>query len=228
MKSLLAFLSVLAVCSLAGCTSHINSPVVASERAARRAAFSDPLLARAYNAKPAIRFPATVAVATQQPDTREHLRALSAHGKLDTLDSLPRIASVVSLSPLLFNPETRADLAMREAAARVHADAVLIVAIQTHATDGRILAPLTELSLGLFPNKRYELIATALAALVDTRTGYLYGTLEKSRARGGLTMVWGSDDVIARARNAAERDALEKLVAEFPSFWRGVVQSHCK
>lgn len=212
--------------TLGGCQSHINDPVVARAREARRAAFSDPLLARAFNAQPAIRFPATIAVATQDTGTREHLRALSARGKFDAVKSLPGMANVIPLSSLLYNTATKPDLAMREAAARIHADAVLIVATETHATDGRIFAPLTELSLGLFPNKRYELIATALAALVDTRTGYVYGALEQSRARSGLTMAWGSDGVMERARSAAERDAIEKLLAEFPAFWRGVVQHH--
>lgn len=222
---LLLFLGIASL-ALTGCQSHINSPAVRQAREARRAAFSDPLLARAFNAKPAIRFPATIAVATQDSGTREHLRALSARGRLDAVKSLPEMATVVPLSSLLYNTATKPDLAMREAAARVHADAVLIVTTETHATDGRIFAPLTELSLGLFPNKRYELIATALAALVDTRTGYVYGALEQSRARSGLTMAWGSDGVIERARSAAERDAIEKLLAEFPAFWRGVVQNH--
>lgn len=212
-----------------GCASHINSPAVRSALEAKRAAFSDPLLARAYHAQPTMRFPATIAVATQASETREHLRSLSARGRLDTLKSLPQLANFITLSSLLYNPrttETKPDLVMREAAARMHADAVLIVAVETQATDGKIIAPLTELSLGLFPNKRYELVSTALAALVDTRTGYVYGALEESRARSGLTMAWGSDDVMKRARAAAERDALDKLVAEFPAFWRGVVQNH--
>ena len=122
--------------------------------------------------------------------------------------------------------DPKADLRLREAAAKLHADAVLILATETQATDGRIIAPLTELSLGLLPNKRYELISTALAALVDARTGYVYGTIEKSRARSGITMAWGSDDVIHRARSKVEREAMEKLFADFPAFWRGVVDSH--
>ena len=218
-----------AVVFTGGCTSHINSPAVARAIEAKRATFSDPLLARAYNAQPTMRVPATIAIATQSSDTREHIRSLSAQGRLDTLKSLPQVADFITLSSLLTNPQTTAtkpDLAIREAAARMHADAVLIVATETQATDGKIIAPLTELSLGLFPNKRYELVSTALAALVDTRTGYIYGALEESRSRTGLTMAWGSDDVMHRARTRTEREALEKLIAAFPPFWRGVVQHH--
>ena len=142
-----------------------------------------------------MRFPATIAVVTQASDTREHLRSLSAQGRLDTLKTLPQLANFITLSSLLYNPRTseaKPDLVMREAAARMHADAVLIVATETQATDGKIIAPLTELSLGLFPNKRYELVSTALAALVDTRTGYVYGAIEESKGRTGFTMAWGA------------------------------------
>ncbi len=214
-----------------GCSSYINSPAVARARDAKRAEFSDPLIARAANAKPSMRFPATVAIGPNDHGVREHVRALSALGKLDNLNSLPQLARTTIISPAIIGETDHehritADLRLREAAAKLYADAVLFLAIETQATDGKIIAPLTDLSLGLLPNKHYELIATAFAALVDTRTGYVYGTDEKSRARSGITMAWGSDDVIHRARSKVEREAMEKLFADFPAFWRGVVAAH--
>jgi hypothetical protein len=178
-----------------------------------------------------MRFPATIAIAPNDRGVREHIRALAAFGKLDALNSLPQLAHTTVISPAIVGETDNehritADLRLREAAAKLHADAVLIIATETQATDGKIIAPLTALSLGLLPNKRYELIATAFAALVDTRTGYVYGTDEKSRARTGITMAWGSDDVIQSARAKAEREAVEKLFADLPAFWRGVVATH--
>lgn len=224
-------LSVLAALLASGCSSYVNSPVVARSLKEKRAAFSDPLIARAYNAKPAMRFPAVIAVASTDCTTRDHLRAISAGDTLEKWNFLPQLARIAIVSPVLIEESrgedrTTAGVRLREAAAKLHADAVLLLATETQATDGRIIAPLTELSLGLLPNKRYELISTALAALVDTRTGYVYGTLEKSRARSGITMAWGSDDVIRRARSKVEREAMEKLFADFPAFWRGVTDSH--
>lgn len=214
-----------------GCAKYVNSKAFADARSARRAEFSNPLILRAANAKPAMRFPATVAIAPNDRNVREHIRALSAFGKLDALSSLPQLARTTVISPAIIgetDSEHRitADLRLREAAAKLHADAVLIIATETQATDGKIIAPLTALSLGLLPNKRYELIATAFAALVDTLTGYVYGTDEKSRARTGITISWGSDDVIQNARAKVEREAVEKLFADFPAFWRGVVATH--
>ncbi len=214
-----------------GCSSYVNSPAATRAREAKRAEFTDPLIARAANARPTMQYPATIALAPNDRSVREHVRALSAFGKLDALNSLPQLARTTVISPAIIGDTDQehrisADLRLREAAAKLHADAVLFIAIETQATDGRIIAPLTELSLGLLPNKRYELISTAFAALVDTRTGYVYGTVEKSRAKSGITMSWGSDDVIRRARAKVERHATETLFADFPAFWRGIVATH--
>ncbi len=231
MKQTLTASAVILTLALTGCSSYVNSPAVSRAREAKRAEFSDPLIARAANAKPAMQFPATIAIAPNDSSVRDHIRAISAVGKLDALESLPHLARTTVISPTIVGEVDREhritpDIRLREAAAKLHADAVLIIATETQATDGRIIAPLTELSLGLLPNKRYELISTAFAALVDVRTGYVYGTDEKSRAKSGITMSWGGDDVIRRARTKVEREAVEKLFADFPAFWRGVVATH--
>jgi len=224
-------LSIITALLVSGCNSYVNSPAVAHSLQEKRAAFSDPLIARAFNAKPAIHFPATIAIASNCAETRDHVRAISAYGMLDSWNSLPQLARIAIISPVLTEEyrsgnDPKSGLRIREAAAKLHAGAVLVLATETQATDGRIIAPLTELSLGLLPNKRYELIATAFAALVDTCTGYIYGTLEKSRARSGITMAWGGDELIRHARAKVEQEAMEKLFADFPPFWRGVVDTH--
>ena len=231
MKHLLLIPAVAATLFCYGCSSYVNSPAVARARDAKRAEFSDPLIARAANAKPTMQFPATIAIAPNDHAVRGHVRALSAFGKLDALNSLPQLARTTVISPTIIGDTDQehrisADLRLREAAAKLHADAILFIAIETQATDGHIVAPLTGLSLGLLPNKRYELVSTAFAALVDTRTGYVYGTDEKSRAKSGITMAWGSSEVIQRARAKVEREATEKLFADFPAFWRGIVATH--
>jgi hypothetical protein len=225
----------LAVVSLfSGCASYVNSPKARAAVAGKRQAFSHALISRAYNAKPTMRFPAVVAVAPQGEESLRHLRALDALGKLETLKVLPDVKGLPMVSGLLSNQADHADsanvsdLRLREAAARMHADAVLLISVETNATDGEVFAPLTTATLGLFPNNRYEIISTGLAALVDTRTGYVYGTLEQSAAKSGVVMVAGSDSALDRRKQQAQRQAVEKLLREFPAFWRGVVSAHRK
>ena len=217
-----------------GCSSYVDSSAAKSARGEKRQAFSHKLISRAYNAQPTMRFPAVVAVAPQGEEAIMHLRALDALGKLESLKTLPDLRGLPLVTSLLENGKEHADegtdfdLRLREAAARLHADAVLLISLETNATNGEIFAPLTTATLGLFPNNRYEIIATGLAALVDTRTGYVYGTLEKSAAKTGVVMVAGSDSSLERRKKGAQREAMEKLVKEFPSFWQGIVSTHRK
>jgi hypothetical protein len=213
------------------CTSYVNSPRVAAARKEAARSFSDPLIARAYNAKPAIRFPAKIAIAPQCDQAQEQLRRLDATGKLDALRRLPNISAITPLSMLLLAEGdgkpvwNKSDLILREAAAKLHADAVFLLKVETNISDGKLFAPLTTVSLGLFPNNRAEVIATALAALVDTRTGYVYGTLERSAGRSCITISW-DDFTRDRTIDRACGDAVQKLLGDVPDFWRGVVQSH--
>src|SRR3954466_4355858 len=83
------------------CSSYVNSPKVAAARAESVKAFSDPLIARAYNAKPTISFPARIALAPQCDNAQQQIRALDAAGKLDALHALPQVSAIVPLSSLL-------------------------------------------------------------------------------------------------------------------------------
>jgi uncharacterized protein YbjQ (UPF0145 family) len=229
-----SILALAAIALLPGCASYINSPSARSAIAGKREAFSHALISKAYNAKPTMRFPATIAIAPMGSESVMHIRALDALGKLDSLKTLPNLRNMPMASSLLENDAEHKDqanipmLRLRESAARLHADAVLLISVDTNATDGQVFAPLTTATLGLFPNNRYEIIATGLAALVDTRTGYVYGTLEKSAAKSGIMMVAGSDDALSRRKQQAQREAMQKLMAEFPKFWEGVVAAHRK
>lgn len=213
------------------CSSYVNSPKVAAERAVAVKAFSDPLIARAHNAKPTMRFPARIAVAPQCDAAQQELRRLDATGNLESLRALPAVAAFVPLNPLVISDGddkpawNKTDLLVREAAAKLHADAVFLLKVETNITDGKLFAPLTTVSLGLFPNNRAEVIATALAALVDTRTGYIYGTLERSAGRSCVTISW-DDFTRDRTIQRASGDAVKKLLSDIPDFWRGVVQAH--
>jgi hypothetical protein len=225
---------------LAGCSnSYVNSPAATAHRAKAEADFSHPLIARAYNAKPTMRFPATIGLAPMDRDAQAPLRALDANGKLDAFKALPQIRNVVNVSSILIadggglcGPDGRpipmwnkSDFVLREAAARLHCDAVLLLKIDTSVTDGKVFAPLSLVTLGLFPNDRTEVISTALAALVDTRTGYVYATAERSAGKTCHAISW-DDDTRDRTMRLANQKAMEKLFADFPALWSGVVAKH--
>src|SRR5688500_17628268 len=93
---------------LCACQSYINSPAVTAGRAASAKAFSDPLVARAYQAKPTMRFPARIAVFPEGEAAKHQLRILDARGVLDRIKTLPHLASIAPISSLLVS-ETQDD-----------------------------------------------------------------------------------------------------------------------
>ena len=196
--------------------------------------FTDPNVKKAFLAKPAIKFPANLAVVRIQ---ESGYRSESCHGigdgaysvvttrELETesdflsISNLQGIDNVVTLNRLLLPKSLSSDLEVREAAAKLHADGILVYTIATEFRDNNVIPPLTTLSLGLAPNKHYQITSSASAILMDTKTGYIYGALEESDLRSGLTTAWGGRDAIEAGRRKAERAAFDKMLVSFGSFW---------
>ncbi len=214
---------------LSSCASYVTPG-----READLSTFTDPRVKKAFVARPAIQFPANLAVVRIQ---ESGYRSESAQGygsgaysvvttrdieteqDIDMISSLEGVAGVVTLNRLLLPKSLSSDLDLRESAAKLQADAILIYTLATEFSDNDVIAPLTTLSLGLAPNRRYKINSTASAILMDTKTGYIYGALEEGDSRSGLTIAWGSSNAIEAARKKAERAAYDKLLASFPPFW---------
>ncbi len=226
---IIASLSALLLCS---CASYVTPG-----RQADLATFTDPRVKKAFIARPAIKFPANLAVvriqgtgyrseSTTGVGTGAYsvvtARDIEKEQDIDTISKLPGVAGVVTLNRLLLPRELSSDLDLREAAAKLQTDAILLYTLATEFSDHEVIAPLTTLSLGLAPNKRYKIRSTASAILMDTKTGYIYGALEEGDDRAGLTIGWGSAQAIEAARKKAERAAYEKLLASFTPFWNRI------
>jgi len=221
---------------LSACASYVTPG-----RQADFSTFTDPKVKKAYVAKPAIRFPATLAVVRVQASgyTSESTKGygagaysvVSTHdvetpADMDSIVKLPGIANVVTLNRLLLPNNLSSDLDLREAAAKLQTDAIVIYTIATEFSDNEVIPPLTTITLGLAPNKQYKINATASAIVMDTKTGYIYGALEEDDKRAGLTIAWGGSDAIEASRRKSERAAFEKLLASFGPFWGRVKQRY--
>jgi len=154
------------------------------------------------------------------------IRDIETDKDADRISKLPGVGGVVALNRLLLPGKLSTDLDLREAAAKLQTDAIVLYTLATEFSDNEVIAPLTTLSLGLMPNKKYKIHAAASAILMDTKTGYIYGALEEGESRSGLTMAWGSNEAIEAARKKAERAAFEKLLTSFEPFWGRVYQRY--
>ncbi len=202
---------------------------------------TDPKLKKAYQSRPAAKFPANVAAIRVQAVgyQSDSLRGFG-HGNYSVVTSLdveteddiirmaaiPGIDDVVRINRLLLPESLNSDLELRNAAAKLHTDMIFLYTFDTTFQNHDVLRPLTTVSLGLAPTQTFKAQATAAGLLMDTRTGYIYAVLEETAKQGGLATAWGSSEAMQRARKKAEREAFDKLLANFETTWPRVYRKH--
>jgi hypothetical protein len=133
----------------------------------------------------------------------------------EKLGKLPMVSGIAPINRLLLPQQLNSDLELRQAAASLHADVLLIYTIDTSFQVEDHLAPMTVVTLG-----------TASAVLVDTRNGYLYGYSEASEHGVQLTNGWMTSEAVNDARKRTESKAFAKLVDGLQGTWGDVVRRY--
>lgn len=145
------------------------------------------------------------------------------------LGKLPMISGVAPLSRLLLPATTTSLQDLRQPAAQLKADLLLVYTIDsTFFVDDTPLGPLSLVSLGFIPNHKAHVTSTLSALLVDVRTGFIYGSAEATAKQEQRSSMWSTESAIEAARNRAETEALHQFVGEFQTFWKGVVEQHAR
>lgn len=224
---------------LGGCSSTYIPP---SGRA-DLGAMSSATMQESFAAEPAAEFPAAIAVVHVQSSGYRSYRTdrvggVHGHGRysvvmtreveeeaeFERIASLPEIGGLVTVSALLLPERLESDRELREAAARLKADMVLLYTFDTsfHADDASVA--LSVVTLGLSPTRTVSVHVAAAALLLDTRTGFIYAAIEANEKRQSLTNAWESSETADRARRDAEQAAFKALVAEFEAAWPAILE----
>jgi hypothetical protein len=231
--------SLVFVACLSGCATHYITP---SGRA-DLSAISSSQMQRSFAARPAAGFPASIAaVRVQEPRYRNYyternggvygegrysvilVKEVEDEADLERLEKLPQVGGLVTLNRLLLPVRLHSDEELREAAARLKADMVLLYTFDTSFHENDQSVALNVISLGLSPTRKLFIHVAASGLLVDTRTGFIYSVMEANEKRDVRTNAWESEEAADRARREAERAAFKKLVAEFEKSWPRVVE----
>ncbi len=199
--------------------------------------FASPSVQDGFAAQPAAPFPAALAlVRVQGPAyTNWHLGATGAPGggrysvvttreagedaQFERLEKLAQVQGVTGLSRMLLPDHPGNEKDLREAAARLHADLLLIYTFDTAFFDENQARPLALISLGFLPTNKIAVTTTASALLVDTRTGYVYSTWESTKKADTRASTWGSQEAADGARRDNERAAFADLVDAVAATW---------
>jgi hypothetical protein len=247
---MLRLIAISTIALLAGCASYATpgrgaqmdlfgggSP--ASPQA--KAANTDAGIQQVLDKKPLASFPASLAlVRVQAPGYISYTargwgggaytvlttRDVEKPEDVTRINALPQVRGVAPLNRLVIPTVLNSDFELRAAAARMHADILVLYTIDTvfHETDRT--TPLTVVSFGAVNNKRLRIMSTASAALLDTRSGYVYGLAEASGEHEELQNAYKTEEEIDRIRRDVESKAFTGLVGEMESAWKMVVAEH--
>jgi hypothetical protein len=228
---------------LQGCASYATPGGAANMKALgvsedMREANTDGLIRQALDRKPLASFPTAIAVARVQatgycsPTARGWghgnysvvtTRDIEKPQQIERLNKLQMVNGIAPLSRILLPENLQSDAELRQAAAQLHAEMLLIYTIDTQFKQEDKAAPLSVISLGLSPNQQIRVDSTASAVLMDTRNGYVYGLAEASEHQKHYTNAWQSNVAVDETPRTTESAAMEKLVGEVESTWRNVV-----
>jgi hypothetical protein len=202
---------------------------------------TDPSISDVLAKKPLASFPATVAVVRIQGSGYRN-RTVQTYGDgkycvvltrdvekpelMAQLAKLPLMANLEPINRLELPDVLNSDADLRNAAALLHADMLLIYTFDDDLQRQDVATFMSILTLGISPNIVLTVNTTASAVLIDTRNGYIYGAAEASEKKSTLANGWGEDAAGEAVRQEVEAKAFEKLCGEFQNTWGRVVQQY--
>lgn len=154
-------------------------------------------------------------------------RDIEDENVFERMSKLPMIAGVAPLSRLLLPTKLESMKDLRRSAAQLKTDLLLIYSIDTaFHVEGTPLGPLSLLTLGFIPNKKAYVASTTSGALIDVRTGYIYGVAEATEREEQRTTIWNSSDAIDEARMKSEIASFKSFGLEFENLWKQTVDQY--
>jgi hypothetical protein len=198
-------------------------------------------IADVMDKKPLASFPASVAIVrVQSPGYRSYTcqgwgtgqysiittRDVEAKQDIDKLATMPMLRGLAPLNRLVLPEQLQSDYELRRGAAKMRADMVLLYTLDTTFSDVSHATPISVISLGIGPTKRTRVMCTASAALLDTRSGYVYGLAEATKDHEELQNAWKTADAVDLTRRDVEGKAFAALVSELQRTWDGVVRDY--
>jgi hypothetical protein len=222
-----------------GCASTYIPP---SGRA-NLAGISSSSMRESFAARPAAEFPAGIAAVRVQAAKYRNYHTDSEGGvygegrysvitvkevvddaDMESLSHLPQVGGLIPLSTLLLPNQLESDRELREAAARLKADMVLLYTFDTSFHNNDASVALNVVTLGLSPTRQVFVHVAASAVLIDTRTGFIYAALDANEQRKVRSNAWESRETADRARRDAEKAAFKGLLGEFEKSWPQIVE----
>ena len=208
---------------------------------ATRRAQTDGDIAQTLALRPLAQFPASIAVVRVQKATdasRSHgvsfgrsalvpiaERTVETDEHLATLRALPEVRDIARLNRLVLG-SAQTDRELRAAAAKLHADLLLVYTINTAVYRENHNEPINIVHLGLFSSRKFRVESTVTALLLGTHNGYVYATAEVAEDQDITDNAWRNTRQIEQTVEQMEQQAFDQLVTSFVTSWPQLIQAH--
>ncbi|TQV72293.1 hypothetical protein FLL45_18930 [Aliikangiella marina] len=235
--NLMKFFLILLMLVISGCASYTTpgGPAKLSE-------LSESSINELMANRPAAAFPANIALVRVQSSSYSAYRAqVYGQGRysvvyvrdseteayLNQLSEMKGVHGVAAINRMLVPQNLDSLLSLRQAAARLKADILLVYTFDTQFHVGeQKLAPLNTILLGMLANKKVSVNTTVSAAFYDVRTEYLYGITEASVDDSKYSSIWGESAAVDDLRLNNEKRALKKLVDGIETSWEDILKAY--
>ncbi|MHC4755104.1 MAG: hypothetical protein ACYTBP_08155 [Planctomycetota bacterium] len=236
---ILLFAVATAVVLLCGCTRYVIEDGVGNKSVFVTENIDE--LGEAIVREPTATFPVTMAVArVREPasyyknNTRffernykfVYVRDVERNEDFTQIEDMPLIIRLAPLNRLLVPGELSSDEDLRKAAQRLQTDMILVYSIKTEFRDSDKSSSLSVVTLGLSPTLNVQAISTVSALVMDTNTGYIYGTAEATAKQNKTAAHLTSKDAFEELRLIAERQAFEMFLEQFENVWKQIARQH--
>jgi hypothetical protein len=245
---MMRIVTMLILCAaMTGCAASYAAPGRGAQMAlfgasqAQQKEGTDTNIQKELDRKPLASFPASIAVARVQASgytsrtasgwgTGQYsvvtTRDVETDVDAERLGKLPMVRGIAPLNRLVIPTSLQTDYELRHAAAKMHADVLLIYTLDTTFLDSDRTTPLSIVTLGATNTKRKRILCTASAALLDTRSGYIYGLAEATKQHEELQNAWKTRDEVDLQRRDVESKAFIAMLGDLERTWGMVVREH--
>lgn len=156
-------------------------------------------------------------------------RQVESDADFERLGNLQHVAGIAPLNKILLPENLDSIKSLREAAARLKTDILIIYTFDTSFhIGGQSYAPLNVISLGFLKNKQVTVTTTVSAAFFDVRTEYLYGLSEATAEQSRNSSMWSTSADVDDMRISTEKEGFKKLIPEIEKTWSGIIKHYAK
>jgi len=210
--------------------------------AAEREKLTDYQIRQELDRKPLATFPANLCLVRVQDPQYKNYRHHQGYGRgayavvltrdietdehMDTIRDLPMVAGLTTVNRMIVPRELETDMQLRQAAAKMHAQILLLYTLDTEFVDINKASPVDVVTFGFGEHKQIRITTTASAVLMDVRNGYIYGLAESTATHEQPTNSWNNEERVDESRRKTEAEAFDQLVGQVGQTWKGVVATY--